>query len=132
MTLERLYLLAAGVGLGTIGLTYGIAPASILPSLMDVSVEGTDQLHVYRGVMGIYLGMSLYWMGAAFRPAWARPAILSVVFLMGGLAIGRALSVVLDGVPSLSLVAYLLLEVVIALIGLVVLKRGGASSAPAA
>jgi hypothetical protein len=123
MTLSRLYLVISGIGLGTIGLTYGVCPSTVLPPLMDVSVEGTDQLNVYRGVMGLYLGMSLFWLLAAFRPEWARPAIVSVVFLMGGLALGRALSVVVDGVPSPALVAYLLVEVVIALLGLFVLKR---------
>ena len=130
MTREKLYLLAAGFGLGGIGLTYGVAPSDVLPKLMEVSVEGIDQTHVYRGVMGVYVGMGVYWILSAFRPGWSRAAILSVVFLMAGVAIGRVLSVVADGTPSPMLVVYLGAEIGLALIGILLLKESPSAPPP--
>ena len=55
--------------------------------------------------------------------------MVSVVFLMAGLAAGRALSIVVDGTPSPALIVYLLLEVGLAGIGILLLKSGPRTSA---
>jgi hypothetical protein len=71
--------------------------------------------------------VSLYWLIAAFKPNWTRHAIISVVFFMAGLGIGRLLSLAIDGVPSLLLVIYLFLEFAMFLFGLYVLKASTAA-----
>jgi Domain of unknown function (DUF4345) len=128
MTLDRFYLLFSGIGLSTIGMSYGISPSNVLPAMLDITIDGTDQTHIFRAVMCLYFGMSLYWLVAAFTPNWSRHAIISVVFFMAGLAIGRLLSLAIDGVPSLLLVIYMFLEFAMLFFGLYVLKASSAVS----
>ena len=54
--MARFYLLFSAAGLTLVALSYGVAPADVLPRLMDVNVEGTDLTHIFRAVMGLYLG----------------------------------------------------------------------------
>ena len=123
MTLMRIYLVVLAVGLSIIGLGYGVAPASVLPLALDIAVEGRDLTHIFRAVMCLYFGISLYWLLAAFRPDWVRPAVMSSVFFIGGLGVGRLLSLLVDGLPSLLLTIYLLLEIAVALVGILLLRH---------
>jgi hypothetical protein len=34
-------------------MSYGIAPATILPVALNVTVEGTDLTHIFRAIMGL-------------------------------------------------------------------------------
>jgi hypothetical protein len=49
---------------------------------------------------GLYLGMSTFCIIAAFTPEWRRVAVIWAVFFAYSLAIGRILSLILDGMPS--------------------------------
>ena len=104
-------------------LSYGVAPAVVVPWLLDVAVEGTDLTHIFRAVMGLYLGMIVLWVLGALRPKLARAAVISEVAFMFGLAFGRVLSIVSDGVPSLLLVAYTAVEIVMGLLGIQILRQ---------
>jgi hypothetical protein len=44
----KLFLLVAGVFLFPVALTYGVDPAATLPKFMNITVEGTDQTHIFR------------------------------------------------------------------------------------
>lgn len=119
--MPKFYLLLSGIGLSIIALSYGLSPGTILPAFLEITVTGTDQTHIFRAVMCLYFGMSGFWITAAFRPLWTRPAVASVVFFMSGLGLGRLLSIVSDGVPSSLLLIYLGLEVAMAGCGLYLL-----------
>ena len=60
-------------------------------------------------------------MGPKNEALWL-PALYRVVVFMLGLAAGRAISIVVDGMPSLMLLVYLLLEIVLGVIGLIMVK----------
>ena len=119
----KFYLLLSAAGLFPIALSYGIAPARVLPTVLDVAVEGTDLTHVFRAVMGLYLAMIVLWVLGALRPELTRAAVISEVAFMFGLASGRLLSILADGVPSLLLVAYTALEIVMVVWGILILKK---------
>ena len=119
----RLYLLISALGLLPVALSYGIAPTMVVPSLFDVAVESTDLTHILRAVMGLYLGMVVLWVLGAMRPNIARTAVISEVAFMFGLAFGRLLSIVADGVPSLLLVAYAAVEIVMGGLGIWILRQ---------
>jgi len=53
----KLFLLVAGVFLIPVALSYGVVPAATLPKFMNITVEGTDDTHIFRALMGLYLGM---------------------------------------------------------------------------
>jgi hypothetical protein len=52
-------------------------------------------------------------MRAAFNPAMQKSALQSIVFVMGGLASGRLISLILDGVPHWLLLAFLAMELTV-------------------
>ena len=119
----KLFLLVAGVFLIPVALSYGVVPAATLPKFMNVTVEGTDQTHVFRALMGLYLGMSTFCIIAAFTPEWRRVAVIWAVFFAYSLAIGRILSLIVDGMPSPILLFYLAVELAVGTWGLLVLTR---------
>ena len=121
--MTRFYLLFSAIGLTPVALSYGIAPANVLPQLMDLNVEGTDLTHIFRAIMGLYLGMIVLWLLGAFRSNFARAAVVSEIFFMFGLAGGRLLSIAVDGVPSIPLILYAIVEIAAGIWGVVVLRN---------
>ena len=119
--MARFYLLFSAAGLTLVALTYGVAPADVLPKLMDLKIEGTDLTHILRAVMGLYLGMIVLWLVGAFRLNFTRAAVISEIFFMLGLASGRLLSIAVDGVPSIPLIIYAIVEIALGIWGIWVL-----------
>ncbi len=122
--MARLYLLVSAAGLTAVALGYGVAPATVLPKLLDITVEGIDLTHVFRAIMGLYLGMIVLWVLGAFRPSLTRAAVMAEIAFMSGLAVGRVLSIVVDGMPSIVLLGYMGVEIAMAAWGMLVLKKG--------
>ncbi len=121
--MTRFYLLFSAAGLVAVALSYGVAPEALLPKVLDLTVEGTDLTHVFRAVMGLYLGMIVLWVLGAFRANLTRAAVIAEIAFMFGLAFGRVLSIIVDGVPSALLIFYAVLEVAMGLWGVLVLKK---------
>ena len=69
------------------------------------------------------LGMVAFCVIAAFTPEWRRVAVIWAVFFAYSLAIGRILSLIVDGMPSAMLLFYLAVELVVGTWGLFVLAR---------
>lgn len=116
MTKESIFLLAAAAGLTPIALAYGLVPEVTVPMLYAVEIDSINVAHIFRAVMGLYLAMVVFWVLGATRDSLRFPALCSVVVFMSGLALGRILSLFLDGIPDILLVIYLLLEIGFALI----------------
>ena len=94
-----------------------------LPKFMNIPVEGTDLTHIFRALMGLYLGMVTFCIIAAFTPEWQHMAVIWAVFFAYSLAIGRIFSLIVDGTPSSILLFYLAVELVVGTWGLFVLAR---------
>ncbi len=128
LAMSKFYLLLSAIGLGAIALSYGLVPGTLLPMVLDFTIESVDLTHIFRGVMGLYLGMVLFWITAALKPALTRAGVLSVIFFMAGLGLGRVLSLLIEGMPSPLLLVYLGLEAAMAALGLFVLKKSALRS----
>ena len=128
MDVRKIFLIVTAVGLTPIALGYGAAPASSLPFLFDFEVESLNLAHIFRAVMGLYLALVAFWVAGALRPSLTVPALWSLVVFMFGLAGGRLISLVADGVPHWLLVAYLLAEVLFGVIGLQLLRSDRAQA----
>jgi Domain of unknown function (DUF4345) len=63
--------------------------------------------------MGLYTGMSIYWFLGIFSAENWRPATLTNIVFMGGLACGRIISLISDGIPSTAYVLGLLTELIL-------------------
>ena len=119
----KLFLLVGATVLVPVALSYGVDPAVILPKFMNIRVEGVDQTHIFRALMCLYLGMSTFCAIAAFTSSWRHVAVIWAVFFAFSLAIGRILSLIVDGMPSRILLLYLAVELALGIWGLAVLAR---------
>ena len=69
-----------------------------------------------RAIMGLYLGMVVIWVWGTFDKRLTTPALVSCAVFMLGLAAGRILSFIIDGMPHWLLVVYAALEVVLGIL----------------
>ncbi len=120
---DRLLLAFAALGLVPIALSYGLVPGASIPMLLDFPVEGTNQTHVFRAIMGLYLANVLFWVIGALHAPLRRPALMTLFIFMAGLAAGRLLSLVIDGMPNAVLFFYLIAEVALAVLAFAALRR---------
>ncbi len=125
MSKESWFLIIASLGLTPIALAYGAVPSVSVPMLYGVEVNDVNTTHIFRAVMGLYLAMVVFWVMGARNDALKVPALYSVVVFMLGLAAGRAVSLVLDGMPNPLLAVYLLLEIGFGVVGLMLVKGQG-------
>ena len=121
--MTRFYLLLSAAGLFVIALSYGLFPTEVLPRVLDVTIEGRDLNHIFRTIMGLYLGMVILWVLGAFWTSLTRTAVIAEVTFLTGLAFGRVVSIVIDGIPSILLVIYAVLKIAMGLWCVLILKR---------
>ncbi len=79
---------------------YGWNPEHVLSSFFDFQVKTADLRSVFRAIMGLYLSFSLLWILGIVKPFFWKVATLSNAFFMSGIALGRLLSLFLDGKSS--------------------------------
>ena len=91
--------------------------------MFDIEVETIDLKHTFRATMGLYFGMIALWVIGIFRPRQWRTATMSNVFFMSGLGLGRTISFVLDGIPSIYFLVGFILELTLALWGIINLNK---------
>ncbi len=120
---DRLLLLLAALGLVPIALSYGLVPSASVTYLLGFPVEGINQTHVFRAIMGLYLANATFWLVAAGKPDLQRPALWVLFLFMLGLAFGRVLSIILDGMPGPILLFYLVAELFFAALAFVSLRK---------
>ncbi|MEO1618218.1 MAG: DUF4345 domain-containing protein [Planctomycetota bacterium] len=121
---RRLFLLVMGLGLVPVALSYGVVPETSLPLLYGISDPELPTQHVFRAVMGLYLGMICFWLAGILQPNLRIAALWSVFVFVTGIASGRGLSLVLDGWPGPLLIFYLIAEIVLAVAALGLIFRG--------
>ncbi|KII76118.1 DUF4345 domain-containing protein [Vibrio renipiscarius] len=115
---QSVFLFVAVVGLTPIALSYGYAPVISLDYLFEIDASPVNVTHIFRAVMGLYLAFALFWVAGALFKKYRLPALYSLVVFMLGLAAGRVMSLLLDGMPHWLLVVYLLLEFGFGLVGI--------------
>jgi hypothetical protein len=120
---EKTLLIIAAFGLIPIALGYGFMPEKTLTPLYGFSVESINLKHIMRAVMGLYFAQVVIWFMGVSNTKFRRPAMYCLVVFMLGLAFGRILSVVVDGIAHWLLIVYLVLELTIGLIGLNLIKK---------
>ncbi len=125
---QKAYLWISAIGLIPVALSYGVVPELSMNWLFGITVELPNEAHIFRGVMGLYLALVMLWILGATNERYERAAILSEIFFMSGLAVGRLLSVLVDGWPHWLLASYIVVEAILAVAGILLLKQGKAVS----
>jgi len=123
--IKNLHLIISIIFIIPIALVYGLYPNMTLSQLFDIKVETINLTNIFRAMMGLYLGISTIWIIGILKPKFWMTATLTNIVFMGGLAVGRLLSLALDGLPSIYFLVGLLLELSFAFWGLKNLKKYG-------
>ncbi len=116
-------MLVAAVGLTPIALSYGLMPQRSLSFLFGIDAQAVNVVHIFRAIMGLYLALVSFWIVGALKKQITLSALYSLVIFMLGLALGRLLSLVVDGMPHWLLVVYFVLEVGFGLVGIYMIKK---------
>ena len=121
--LKNLHLIISSLIVIPVAFGYGIMPEKVLPVFLDFKVETTDLFAVFRAIMGLYLAFSVFWILGIFKSNYWYAATLSNMLFMLGLACGRIVSLLLDGMPSLVFFVGTIGELILALYAFYQLKK---------
>ncbi|MCA0931441.1 DUF4345 domain-containing protein [Lutimonas saemankumensis] len=99
------------------GFLYGTPHAFILPELMNVQTTSVDLKNILKALMALYFGIAAIWITGIIRPDFWKFATILVIVFMACLVLGRTISMVTDGKPSLFLILGLFGELVLCLFG---------------
>ena len=73
---------------------------SILPDYLNIKVNTVDFSNMLKAIMCLYLGISFVWILGIWKTEyWKIATQLNILFMLS-LAIGRALSMLMDGFPT--------------------------------
>jgi hypothetical protein len=93
-------LVLAGAGLVLVGVTGLTQPHAVLAPL-GIPLPGPSALSEARANYGgMHVGMGLFFLAGATRPALRTAALVAAAAFMGGLLVGRIVSAAVDGVPD--------------------------------
>lgn len=98
--LKSLHLSVSASVIFVVALIYGANPAYTLPFFFDFEVNSLELKNIFRALMGLYLGFAAYWVMGILNPQHWRSATISNVIFMGGLAFGRIISTIFDGISA--------------------------------
>ena len=122
-TRARVFLIFCAVGLVPIALGYGAKPSDSLDALFGITVDTVNLAHIMRAIMGLYLAMVVVWIWGALDQQLTTPALVSCAVFMLGLAAGRILSFIVDGMPHWLLVVYAVLEILLGLVAIAIYRQ---------
>ena len=114
MTKESFFLLFISLGVFPAALGYGLNPKDFLPILYGIEVADNNLSNIFRAIMGLYIGCVLLWIFGAFNKSLTIPALWCMFIFMIGIGLGRALSLILDGMPDMIFILFMFFEFVAA------------------
>ena len=122
MTRESLCLLLIAPGVLVVSLSYGLYPEITLKYLYDIEVNSANLANIFRAIMGLYISLSIFWVAGAFNKSLRLAALWSMTIFMTGIALGRILSIIIDGFPYPIFLFYTVIEIFSALMGYFLIK----------
>ncbi|MHC8307039.1 DUF4345 domain-containing protein [Pseudomonas sp. PB3P13] len=111
--LKKYFLIIAFLAVGSIALVYGVSPTWFALTFFGMDTLDINIAHILRAVMCLYLALGIFWLVCAFRPTSHHVAILTVLIFCGGLFVGRLISFMIDGLPSMLLQLYAGIELAV-------------------
>lgn len=79
-----------------IAFVYGFKP----DLCFDVQVKTIDEHNIFKAIMGVYIAFSSLWFVGIVKETFWQTATISNFLFMFGLAFGRIVSIIFDGIPS--------------------------------
>lgn len=120
---KNLHLIVSIFIIFPVALIYGFNPNGILTNILNFKIAAIDLANIFKAVMGLYVSVSVFWFIGLIKPQlWATATLVNILF-MSGLAFGRLISLILDGIPSYIFLIGLCLEILLAIWGVFNLKK---------
>ncbi len=94
---KNIHLASSAIIVISVGFIYGAAPHIILPEIFGFTVEDLELKNIFRAIMGLYFLFGIYWIIGVWKQSYWHGATISNIIFMGGLAMGRFISTILDG-----------------------------------
>ncbi len=96
-----IFLAITGFIFAVVGLYALLDPVAAVASTVGFQLEGVNSYNQLRASAGaVPFVVGLFMMASVKRSAWAIPALWSVSLILGGLVMGRAISILIDGIPG--------------------------------
>lgn len=96
---------------------------SILPEYLDIQVNTVDFSNMLKATMCLYLGISIVWILGIWKTEyWKIATQLNALFMLS-LAIGRVLSMLMDGFPTSGYIFGMIAEFVLGFYSIFQLKK---------
>ena len=95
---KNLHLLVAIVIVLPTAIIYG--SPELLPNYLNIQVHTIDLANMLKANMVLYLGMCAIWVLGIWKIKYWKSATALNILFMGTLALGRGLSMIVDGPPS--------------------------------
>ncbi len=122
MKSDSIFLLVVAIGVFFASLGYGLFPYTSMQSLYEIEVSNINAANIYRGIMGLYIALSIFWIVGAFKDSLRLAALWSLTVFMTGVGLGRVLSIIIDGMPDMIFINYLTVEIIGAFLGFKFIK----------
>ena len=122
MSLSSCVILFAAVFFLLYGLAFSIDPAAMAMLVTGVAPQGESALVDFRatyGGMTMAVGAILYYLNSIKQ---FRPALVFVIFVLGGMAITRSIGMAVEGPGNLFMTLFLVLEMLGCLLALLAIK----------
>lgn len=84
MRMKQAFLILAFVMVSIIALLYGVSPQWFARTFLGVEDLNLNVAHILRAVMGLYLGLALFWLFAVFSTKHRNTAVLTTLVFAGG------------------------------------------------
>ena len=128
-TMTAIYLVIAGFLLLVIGGAILLAPHAFHGGNGVALGDNPNLLSEIRAPGGLLASSGIVILIGAFRTQWRLRSVQLTTLIYGSFGVARLVSMALDGVPSASIVGATLLELIVALVGLVMLWQWRPASA---
>lgn len=110
----KLYLFFAGAILLLVGVYIGFSPTHYLAGFFGQGEFSSDSLSEMRGMGGLLFTLGLFVAGGAFFERIKGTALILSALIFGAFSVFRFFGVLLDGIPSESILMALAIEVIFA------------------
>ncbi|WP_422090940.1 DUF4345 domain-containing protein [Tenacibaculum ovolyticum] len=118
---KNLHLLVSLLVVIPTGIIYG--SPSVLEKRLDIQVNTIDLSNMLKANMCLYFGISLVWLFGIWKTKyWKRATELNILFMLT-LATGRALSMIIDGLPSGGYIFGIVAELLLGVFSIYQLKK---------
>ena len=121
--LTFVFLFIAGLLLLVIGGTILLAPHAFHAGNGIVLGHDPNLLSEIRAPGGLLVGSAVFILIGALRPDRQSLAVMLTVLVYGSFGLARLIGLALDGMPATGIVAATVIELVVAAIGLLMLRR---------